>query len=88
MLLCLGYGSSLTIDSYEQLSIENSRINCTEEKKWKGMVTIILGSNYLVMNDSWCFFQAQAKKSEEDLKEVTHNVYFDVEIAGKPAGML
>jgi peptidylprolyl isomerase len=28
----------------------------------------------------------QAKKSNEDLKEVTHKVYFDVEIAGKPAG--
>ncbi|KAK6235049.1 hypothetical protein SCA6_010386 [Theobroma cacao] len=28
----------------------------------------------------------QAKKSKEDLKEVTHKVYFDVEIAGKPAG--
>lgn len=28
----------------------------------------------------------QAKKNE-DLKEVTHKVYFDVEIAGKPAGM-
>lgn len=34
---------------------------------------------------SWNF---QAKKSKEDLKEVTHKVYFDVEIAGKPAGML
>ncbi|KAK3442005.1 hypothetical protein EUGRSUZ_B02252 [Eucalyptus grandis] len=30
---------------------------------------------------------AQAKKSE-DLKEVTHKVYFDVEIAGKPAGRI
>lgn len=29
----------------------------------------------------------QAKKSKEDLKEVTHKVFFDVEIAGKPAGM-
>ncbi|GKD11141.1 peptidyl-prolyl cis-trans isomerase CYP19-4 [Tanacetum coccineum] len=28
----------------------------------------------------------QAKKSDKDLKEVTHKVYFDVEIAGKPAG--
>ena len=28
----------------------------------------------------------QAKKSKEDLKEVTHKVYFDVEIDGKPAG--
>ncbi|KAH0997523.1 hypothetical protein GBA52_021387 [Prunus armeniaca] len=28
----------------------------------------------------------QAKKSKEDLKEVTHKVFFDVEIAGKPAG--
>lgn len=32
---------------------------------------------------------AQAKKkSSEDLKEVTHKVYFDVEIAGKPAGRI
>ena len=30
----------------------------------------------------------QAKKSKEDLKEVTHKVYFDVEIAGKPAGQI
>ncbi|KAF7119490.1 hypothetical protein RHSIM_Rhsim13G0069400 [Rhododendron simsii] len=29
-----------------------------------------------------------AKKSQEDLKEVTHKVYFDVEIAGKPAGRI
>ncbi|WCJ29187.1 Peptidyl-prolyl cis-trans isomerase [Euphorbia peplus] len=28
----------------------------------------------------------QAKKSKENLKEITHKVYFDVEIAGKPAG--
>ena len=28
----------------------------------------------------------QAKKSKEDLKEVTHKVFFDVEIEGKPAG--
>lgn len=28
----------------------------------------------------------QAKKSKEDLKEVTHKVYFDVEIDGKAAG--
>lgn len=34
----------------------------------------------------WSMFQA--KKSTEDLKEVTHKVFFDVEIAGKPAGML
>jgi peptidylprolyl isomerase len=34
----------------------------------------------------WLMFQA--KKSKEDLKEVTHKVYFDIEIAGKPAGML
>lgn len=33
------------------------------------------------------FFYPQAKKSKEDLKEVTHKVYFDVEIDGKPAGM-
>jgi len=30
-------------------------------------------------------FQAK-KKSDEDLKEVTHKVFFDVEIDGKPAG--
>ncbi|KAK6145252.1 hypothetical protein DH2020_022072 [Rehmannia glutinosa] len=30
----------------------------------------------------------QAKKSKEDLKEVTHKVYFDVEIDGKPAGRI
>jgi peptidylprolyl isomerase len=29
----------------------------------------------------------QAKKSKEDLKEVTNKVYFDVEIDGKAAGM-
>ncbi|KAJ6303017.1 hypothetical protein OIU77_016991, partial [Salix suchowensis] len=27
----------------------------------------------------------QAKKSKEDLKEITRKVYFDVEIDGKPA---
>merc|ERR1712183_304297 len=30
----------------------------------------------------------QAKKSNEDLKEVTRKVYFDVEIGGKPAGRI
>ncbi|KAG6760969.1 hypothetical protein POTOM_034157 [Populus tomentosa] len=30
----------------------------------------------------------QAKKSKEDLKEITHKVYFDVEIDGKPAGRI
>lgn len=35
----------------------------------------------------YCFL-LQAKKSKESLKEVTHKVYFDVEIDGKPAGML
>ncbi|KAL6195443.1 hypothetical protein ACLB2K_031062 [Fragaria x ananassa] len=30
----------------------------------------------------------EAKKSKEDLKEVTTKVYFDVEIAGKPAGRI
>ncbi|KAI3806299.1 hypothetical protein L1987_22198 [Smallanthus sonchifolius] len=30
----------------------------------------------------------QAKKSNKDLKEVTHKVYFDVEIGGKPAGRI
>jgi hypothetical protein len=29
----------------------------------------------------------QAKKSKEDLTEITHKVYFDVEVDGKPAGM-
>lgn len=29
----------------------------------------------------------QAKKSKENLKEITHKVYFDVEIDGKEAGM-
>lgn len=32
-------------------------------------------------------FMLQAKKSDKDLKEVTHKVYFDVEIDGKEAGM-
>jgi hypothetical protein len=35
----------------------------------------------------WVAFYFQAKKSKEDLKEITHKVYFDVEIDGKPAGM-
>ncbi|KAK9279036.1 hypothetical protein L1049_012711 [Liquidambar formosana] len=30
----------------------------------------------------------EAKKSKEDLKEVTHKVFFDVEIDGKPAGRI
>ncbi|GAB4824527.1 hypothetical protein Ancab_007403 [Ancistrocladus abbreviatus] len=30
----------------------------------------------------------QAKKSKEDSKEVTHKVFFDVEINGKPAGRI
>ncbi|MBL1592263.1 peptidylprolyl isomerase, partial [Klebsiella pneumoniae] len=30
----------------------------------------------------------EAKKSKEDLKEVTTKVFFDVEIAGKPAGRI
>ncbi|XP_065879052.1 peptidyl-prolyl cis-trans isomerase CYP20-1 [Euphorbia lathyris] len=30
----------------------------------------------------------QAKKSKVNLKEITHKVYFDVEIAGKPAGRI
>ncbi|KAK8486534.1 hypothetical protein V6N11_009012 [Hibiscus sabdariffa] len=29
----------------------------------------------------------QAKKSKKDLKKITHKVYFDVEIARRPAGM-
>jgi len=31
---------------------------------------------------------SQGKKSEKDLQEVTHKVYFDVEISGKPAGRI
>ncbi|KAL3850592.1 hypothetical protein ACJIZ3_012474 [Penstemon smallii] len=31
---------------------------------------------------------SQAKKSKEDLKEVTHKVFFDVEIDGKSAGRI
>ncbi|KAG6401382.1 hypothetical protein SASPL_138238 [Salvia splendens] len=34
------------------------------------------------------FSLAQAKQSQEKLKEVTHKVYFDVEIDGKPAGRI
>ncbi|KAL9228667.1 hypothetical protein vseg_004220 [Gypsophila vaccaria] len=34
------------------------------------------------------FSSIQAKKSSEDLKEVTHKVFFDVEIDGKPAGRI
>ncbi|XP_021909914.1 peptidyl-prolyl cis-trans isomerase CYP20-1 [Carica papaya] len=30
----------------------------------------------------------QAKKSNEDLKEITNKVYFDIEIDGKPAGRI
>ncbi|CAN6862598.1 unnamed protein product [Brassica oleracea var. botrytis] len=30
----------------------------------------------------------QAKKSKENLKEITHKVYFDVEIDGEEAGMI
>nr|CAD1840917.1 unnamed protein product [Ananas comosus var. bracteatus] len=30
----------------------------------------------------------QAKSSKESLKEVTHKVYFDIEIGGKPAGRI
>ncbi|KAH8499036.1 hypothetical protein H0E87_017808 [Populus deltoides] len=30
----------------------------------------------------------QAKKSKEDLTEITHKVYFDVEVDGKPAGRI
>ncbi|CAN1282320.1 Peptidyl-prolyl cis-trans isomerase CYP19-4 [Linum perenne] len=30
----------------------------------------------------------QAKKSDEKLKEITHKVFFDVEIDGKPAGRI
>lgn len=38
--------------------------------------------------DFWMFgFMFQAKKSKENLKEITHKVYFDVEIDGKEAGI-
>lgn len=40
-----------------------------------------------MVDDNLMWFAFQSKKSQEDLKEVTHKVYFDVEIAGKPAGM-
>ncbi|KAK9186341.1 hypothetical protein WN943_026705 [Citrus x changshan-huyou] len=33
-------------------------------------------------------FASQAKKSDQNLKEITNKVYFDVEIAGKPAGRI
>lgn len=33
-------------------------------------------------------FMFQAKKSKENLKEITHKVYFDVEIDGKAAGRI
>ena len=39
---------------------------------------------YIYVWYKWLIFQA--KKPKEDLKEVTHKVYFDVEIGGKPAG--
>ncbi|CAI0540690.1 unnamed protein product [Linum tenue] len=31
---------------------------------------------------------SQAKKSDENLKEITNKVYFDIEINGKPAGRI
>ncbi|ESR38307.1 hypothetical protein CICLE_v10029291mg [Citrus x clementina] len=34
------------------------------------------------------FSSIQAKKSDQNLKEITNKVYFDVEIAGKPAGRI
>lgn len=34
------------------------------------------------------FNALQGKKSQENLKEITHKVFFDVEIDGKPAGVL
>ncbi|KAH7549889.1 hypothetical protein JRO89_XS13G0099800 [Xanthoceras sorbifolium] len=40
------------------------------------------------VNDDLIFAAFQAKKSKEDLKDITHKVYFDVEIAGKPAGRI
>lgn len=46
----------------------------------KRLLVFILISGCLV-------FRVQAKKSKENLKEITHKVYFDVEIDGKAAGM-
>lgn len=40
-----------------------------------------------VTNVDFFSLYSQAKKSQEGSKEVTHKVYFDVEIDGKPAGM-
>lgn len=40
----------------------------------------------LIRGNLTSFWGFQAKKS--DLKEITNKVYFDVEIGGKPAGML
>ena len=34
------------------------------------------------------FFSFQESKSKEDLDGVTHKVYFDVEVSGKPIGMI
>lgn len=45
----------------------------------------LLSSVYI---DLWMFGSMfQAKKSKENVKEITHKVYFDVEIDGKAAGM-
>lgn len=45
----------------------------------------LLASVYI---DLWMFGSMfQAKKSKENVKEITHKVYFDVEIDGKAAGM-
>ncbi|XP_047312339.1 peptidyl-prolyl cis-trans isomerase CYP20-1-like [Impatiens glandulifera] len=51
-----------------------------------------MGSSTTKMAWIFLFFAvvslAQADKSSKKLKEVTHKVYFDIEIAGKPAGRI
>lgn len=54
---------------------------------WCGSVSISFCKFAVFEGHCYCFL-LQAKKSKESLKEVTHKVYFDVEIDGKPAGML
>lgn len=56
-------------------------------------ISVVVSSSislcYFAAFNGHCYcFLLQAKKSKENLKEVTHKVYFDVEIDGKPAGML
>ncbi|MCO5569908.1 hypothetical protein L7F22_023622 [Adiantum nelumboides] len=51
------------------------------EKKFKIFVALCVAS-FLILT---CNFSAEAKKNEK-LEEITHKVFFDVEIDGKPAG--